>query len=64
VAESPNGKVDGLCKLGERHFSTNVVSHHLEDFFYSFVHGNKGVVSALARIGLTLKQNSVEKPVR
>src|ERR1041384_8182734 len=38
VTQSPNRKVYGLCELRERQFTTNVFTHHLDDFFYSFIH--------------------------
>jgi len=40
MREAPYGKVDGLCKLSEREFTANIVSHLLENLFYSFIQGN------------------------
>lgn len=37
VAQPPDGEVHRLGELGERQFSTNVLPHHLDDFFYSFI---------------------------
>lgn len=39
MAESPYGQVDGLCEFAEREFTTNILSHHVDDFFYSFIQG-------------------------
>ena len=37
MTEPPNRKVYRLGELTERQFSTNVFSHHLDDFFDSFI---------------------------
>ena len=39
MAESPYRQVDGLCEFAEREFATNILSHHVDDFFYSFIQG-------------------------
>lgn len=40
VAQSPDGKIDRLRELAKREFSTNVLAHHFDDFFYSFIQGS------------------------
>lgn len=40
VAQSPNGKVYGLCEFTKGEFSTDVVAHHFDDFLYSFIQGS------------------------
>ena len=37
VTQSPDGKVDGLREFAKGEFSTNVLAHHFDDFFYSFI---------------------------
>ena len=37
VTQSPDGKVDGLREFAKGEFSTNVLTHHFDDFFYSFI---------------------------
>src|ERR1041384_6274274 len=38
VRQSPHRQVYGLRELREREFTTNVFAHHLNNFFYSFIH--------------------------
>ena len=40
MAKTPDGEIYGLRELRERQFTTNIVAHHLNDFFYSFIQGN------------------------
>ena len=42
MTEPPNRQVYRLRELRERQFPTNVVSHHLDDFFDSFIHQTPG----------------------
>jgi hypothetical protein len=40
VAQSPDGKVYGLCEFAKGEFSTYVVAHHFDYFLYSFIQGS------------------------
>src|ERR1051325_12003684 len=40
VTESPDRKIYGLREFGKRQFTANVFTHHLNDFFYSFIQAN------------------------
>jgi len=37
VAQTPDRKVYGLRELRERQLTADIVAHHLDDFFYSFI---------------------------